>query len=97
MSANLPGDIKKSTGTVADGGVIWTAPTDGSPQTVVLGTADTKVDGSVWKTIANIVGALLGIWLISMGVLIVIVLLARRRRGGTTQSRRNPRSEKRAD
>ena len=96
LSANLPGDIKKSTGTVADGGVIWNAPTDGSPQTVVLGTADTKVDGSVWKTIANIVGALLGIWLIGMGVLIVIVLLARRRKRPTTRKPRSMRTKPRA-
>jgi len=80
LSANLPGEIKKSTGTVADGGVIWNAPIDGTAQTVVLGTAETKVDGSIWKTIANIIGGLLGLWLIGMGVLIVIVLLARRRK-----------------
>jgi hypothetical protein len=65
---------------VADGGVIWNAPIDGTAQTVVLGTAETKVDGSIWKTIANIIGGLLGLWLIGMGVLIVIVLLARRRK-----------------
>lgn len=80
LSANLPGEIKKSTGTVADGGVIWNAPIDGSAQTVVLGTSETKVDGSVWKTIATIIGFVLGAWLIIMGLLIVTVLLARRRK-----------------
>jgi len=80
LSANLPGDIRKSTGTVADGGVVWNSPTDGSAQTVVLGTAETKVDGSVWKTISRVIGWILGVWLILMGALIILVLLARRRR-----------------
>ncbi len=88
LSANLPGEIRKSTGTVADGGVIWNAPIDGTAQTVVLGTALTKVDGSIWKTIANIIGGLLGLWLIAMGLLIVIVLLARRRKRPSTPRRR---------
>ena len=48
------------------------------------------------KTIANIVGALLGIWLISMGVLIVIVLLARRRKRPTTRKPRSMRTKPRA-
>jgi len=98
LSANLPGEIKKSTGTVADGGVIWNAPIDGTAQIVVLGTSETKVDGGVWKTIATVISFLLGSWLIVMGLLIVMVLLARRRkrpilpreRRGSTKSDTTP-------
>jgi hypothetical protein len=91
LSANLPGEVKKSTGTAADGAVIWNAPVDGTAQTVVLGTAVTKVDGSVWKTVANVVGGLLGLWLIIMGFLIVMVLLARsRKRPMKPRERRTP-------
>ncbi|MFM9038057.1 MAG: hypothetical protein ACKOJ9_10305 [Actinomycetota bacterium] len=92
LSANLPGEIRKSTGTVADGGVIWNAPTDGSAQTIVLGTADTKVDGSVWKTISRVIGWVLGLWLILIGLLIVLVLFARRRRPNQSTTRTRTRA-----
>ncbi len=92
MVARLPGEIRKSTGTEAEGGVVWSAPLDGSAQTVVLGTVDTKVDGGVWKTIATIVGVVLGVWLVLMGLLILLVMFARRRRGVSRQTpiRRRP-------
>lgn len=95
LVARLPGEIRKSTGTEAEGGVVWSAPLDGTSQTVVLGTVDTKVDGGVWKTISTIVGIVLAIWLILMGVLIVLVMFARRRRGVARQTpirRRPPRA-----
>jgi hypothetical protein len=92
LSANLPGEIRKSTGTVADGGVIWNAPTDGSAQTIVLGTADTKVDGSMWKTVSRVIGWVLGLWLILIGFLIVLVLLARRRRPNQSTTRTRTRA-----
>jgi hypothetical protein len=85
--ARLPGEIRKSTGTEAEGGVVWAAPLDGSSQAVVLGTVETKVDGGVWKTIATVVGIVLGVWLVLMGLLILLVMFARRRRG---VSRRAP-------
>ena len=90
--ARLPGEIRKSTGTEAEGGVVWAAPVDGSSQTVVLGTVDSKVDGGVWKTIATVVGVVLGAWLVVMGLLILLVMFARRRRGVTRQApiRRRP-------
>lgn len=90
--ARLPGEIRKSTGTEAEGGVVWAAPLDGSSQTVVLGTVETKVDGGVWKTIATIVGVVLGAWLVLMGLLILVVMFARRRRGvsGRAPVRRRP-------
>lgn len=93
--ARLPGEIRKSTGTEAEGGVVWSAPLDGSAQTVVLGTVDTKVDGGVWKTVATVIGVLLGAWLVLMGLLIMLVMFARRRRGVSRQApirRRPPRA-----
>lgn len=85
VRAELPGEIRKTTGTEADGGVVWTATTDGSAQSIVLGTVDSKVDGGVWNTIATIVGFVLGGWLVLMGLLILSVMFARRRRGVTTR------------
>lgn len=93
--ARLPGEIRKSTGTEAEGGVVWSAPVDGTAQTVVLGTVETKVDGGVWKTVATIVGVVLAVWLILMGLLILLVMIARRRRGVAGQApirRRPPRA-----
>ena len=95
LVARLPGEIRKSTGTEAEGGVVWSAPLDGSSQTVVLGTVDTKVDGGVWKTVATVIGIVLGAWLILMGLLILLVMFARRRRGVSRQTplrRRPPRA-----
>ena len=85
LVARLPGEIRKSTGTEAEGGVVWSAPLDGTSQAVVLGTVDTKVDGGVWKTVATIVGVVLGVWLVLMGLLIGLVMFARRRRGVSRQ------------
>lgn len=90
LVAHLPGEIRKSTGTEAEGGVIWTAPLDGSAQTVVIGTVDSKVDGGVWKTVAQVVAFVLGAWLILMGLLILAVMFARRRKGVATPLRRRP-------
>lgn len=95
LVARLPGEIRKSTGTEAEGGVVWSAPLDGSSQTVVIGTVDTKVDGGVWKAVATVIGIVLAAWLILMGVLILLVMFARRRRGVSHQApirRRPPRA-----
>lgn len=89
LVAHLPGEIKKSTGTEAEGGVVWNAATDGTAQSVVIGTLETKVDGGAWKTVATIIGYVLGIWLIVMGVLMLLVLLARRRKAPARE--RTPR------
>lgn len=87
LVAHLPGAIKKSTGTEADGGVIWTAPTDGTAVAVVIGTAESKVDGGFWKILATIIGYILGIFLIIIGILILLVTVARRRRDSARTSR----------
>jgi len=90
LVAHLPGEIRKSTGTAAEGGVIWTAPLDGTAQTVVIGTVESKVDGGAWKTVAQVVAFVLGAWLIIMGLLIIAVMFARRRKGVATPLRRRP-------
>lgn len=97
LVARLPGEVRKTTGTSGEGGVVWSAPLDGSGQTVVLGTVDAKVDGGFWKTTATVVGIVFGAWLVVMGLLILVVMYARRRRGVTTpirrsDSRRTPRT-----
>lgn len=89
LVAHLPGEIKKSTGTEAEGGVVWNAALDGTAQSVVIGTLETKVDGGAWKTVARVIGYVLAVWLIVMGVLMLLVLLARRRRRGPRD--RSPR------
>lgn len=95
--SRLPGEIRKTTGTSAEGGVAWSAPLDGTAQTVVLGTVDTKVDGGFWKTTSTIAGVVFGGWLIVMGIVILLVMYARRRRGVAapirrSSERRTPRS-----
>lgn len=90
LEAQLPGEIRKTTGTEAEGGVIWSAPLDGSPQTVVLGTYESTVDGGVWGVVAKVLGVLLGAWLLVMGTLILLVMYARRRKGVTRREPRRP-------
>lgn len=85
LVTRLPGDIKKTTGNESGGGVVWTIPTDGTAQSVVIGTVATRVDGGFWQLVADITGYVLGFWLIIMGLLILLVVLARR-----SKSRRPP-------
>jgi hypothetical protein len=92
LVARLPGDIKKSTGTEADGGVIWTAPNDGTAVAVVIGTAESKVDGGFWQILATIFGYILGLWLIIIGILILLVIFARRRRTARSTTRASNRA-----
>ena len=92
LVARLPGDIKKSTGTEAEGGVIWTAPNDGTAVAVVIGTAESKVDGGFWQILASIFGYILGLWLIIVGILILLVVFARRRRTARSTTRANNRA-----
>ena len=92
LVARLPGDIKKSTGTEAEGGVIWTAPNDGTAVAVVIGTAESKVDGGFWQILATIFGYILGLWLIIVGILILLVVFARRRRTARSTTRANNRA-----
>jgi heme/copper-type cytochrome/quinol oxidase subunit 2 len=92
LVARLPGDIKKSTGTEADGGVIWTAPNDGTAVAVVIGTAESKVDGGFWQILATIFGYILGLWLIVIGLLILLVIFARRRRTARSTTRASIRA-----
>lgn len=84
----LPGDIKKTTGTESGGGVVWSVPTDGTAQSVVIGTVATRVDGGFWPLVAKITGTLLGLWLIVMGLLILFVIYARRHRSRRLPNRR---------
>lgn len=88
LVARLPGEIKKTTGSESGGGVVWTIPTDGTSQSIVIGTVATRVDGGFWQAVSQITGYLLGIWLIVMGLLIMIVILARRNRTRRPPTRR---------
>lgn len=85
LVARLPGEIKKTTGSESGGGVVWTVPTDGTAQSVVIGTVATRVDGGFWQLVSQITGYLLGFWLIIMGLFILLVIFVRR-----NQSRRPP-------
>lgn len=89
LVARLPGDVKKSTGTEAEGGVIWTTPTDGTAQSVVVGAVTERVDGGFWPVLARISGTILGYWLIIVGAAILLVVLIKRR--GPTRGPRTPR------
>lgn len=80
LVARLPGDVKKSTGTEAEGGVIWTSPTDGTAQSVVVGAVTERVDGGFWPVLARVSGTILGYWLILVGAVILLVVLIGRRR-----------------
>lgn len=92
LVARLPGDVKKSTGTEAEGGVIWTAPTDGTEQSVVVGAVTERVDGGFWPVLARISGTILGYWLILVGVIILLfVLVGRRRPPRRARAPRSPR------
>ena len=86
LEAQLPGDIRKTTGTEAEGGVVWSAPLDGSAQTVVLGTYASSKNGGAWGVVATATGILLGAWLLIMGTLILLVMYARHRKGATQPS-----------
>lgn len=100
LVARLPGSVKKSTGTEAEGGVVWTAPTDGTAQSVVVGAVAERVDGGFWPVLARISGTILGYWLIIVGaVILLFVLISRRQprrparpsgRGRNPNDRRNP-------
>lgn len=79
LVARLPGSVKKSTGTEAEGGVIWTAPTDGTAQSVVVGAVTERVDGGFWPVLARISGTILGYWLIIVGAVILLFVLISRR------------------
>ncbi len=87
--ARLPGEVRKATGTTGEGGVVWSAPLDGSAQSIVLGTVDTKTDGGFWSTASSVIGVAFGGWLVIMGLLILLVMYARRRRGVAEPIRRS--------
>lgn len=89
LVARLPGTVKKSTGTQAEGGVVWTATTDGVAQSVVVGAVTERVDGGFWPVVARVSGTILGYWLIVAGFLILLVTLVRNRR---PRPPRDPRS-----
>ena len=91
LVARLPGDVKKSTGTEAEGGVIWTAPTDGTEQSVVVGAVTERVDGGFWPVLARISGTILGYWLILVGVIILLFVLVGRRPPRRARAPRSPR------
>ncbi len=92
LVARLPGDVKKSTGTEAEGGVIWTAPTDGTEQSVVVGAVTERVDGGFWPVVARVSGTILGYWLILVGaVILLVVLIGRRRPPRRPRAPRSPR------
>lgn len=90
LVTKLPGEIKKTTGSESGGGVVWSIPTDGTAQSVVIGTVATRVDGGFWQVVAAITGYVLGVWLILVGLLIFLVVLARRSRQRRPPMRRRP-------
>lgn len=98
VMARLPGDVKKSTGTEAEGGVVWTAPTDGTALSVVVGAVTERVDGGFWPAVARASGTILGYWLIIVGAGILLVVLIRRRRPSrgprTPRPPQSPRSSR---
>jgi len=95
LIAHLPGEIKKSTGTEAEAGVIWNSPTDGTAQVVIVGTAESTVDGGFWATLTKILGYVIIGWLVLMGLLIAIVYISRRRRGPPREPRpQTPRTRR---
>jgi hypothetical protein len=92
LVARLPGDVKKSTGTEAEGGVTWTAPTDGTAQSIVVGAVTERVDGGFWPVLARVSGTILGYWLIIVGAMILLaVLISRRRPSRSPRAPRGPR------
>ncbi len=91
LVARLPGDVKKSTGTEAEGGVIWTASTDGIAQSIVVGAVTERVDGGFWPVLARVTGTVLGYWLIIIGAVILLAVLLRRRRPSRGPRPRAPR------
>lgn len=92
LVARLPGTIKKTTGVEAEGGVVWTAPTDGTVQPVVVGAVAERVDGGFWPVLARVTGTILGYWLILIGAVILLaVLISRRRPQRRPPSSRGPR------
>lgn len=93
LVARLPGSVKKSTGTEAEGGVVWTAPTDGTAQSVVVGAVAERVDGGFWPVLARVSGTILGYWLILVGAVILLgVLISRRRPPRRPRAPRDPSS-----
>lgn len=90
LVTKLPGEIKKTTGSESGGGVVWSIPTDGTAQSVVIGTVATRVDGGFWQVVATITGYVLGVWLILVGLLIFLVVMARRSRQRRPPMRRRP-------
>lgn len=94
LVAHLPGKVKKSTGTEAEGGVTWTAPTDGTAQSVVVGAVAERVDGGFWPVLAKVSGTILGYWLIVVGAVILLVTVLktgrRRRSSGAPRPPRGP-------
>jgi hypothetical protein len=79
FSVQLPGEVRKSTGTVADGALTWTVPLDGSSQSLVTTSVD-EGPSDTWATIATALQVLLGLWVAIAGLFIAYVVWARRRR-----------------
>ena len=95
LIAHLPGEIKKSTGTEAEAGVVWNSPTDGTAQVVIVGTAESTVDGGFWVTLTKILGYVIIGWLVLIGLLIAIVYISRRRRSPPREPRpQTPRTRR---
>lgn len=92
LVARLPGTVKKSTGTQAEGGVVWTATADGAAQSVVVGAVSERVDGGFWPVLARTSGTILGYWLIIVGIAIfAFALIGRRRPSRRTRRPAGPR------
>lgn len=79
LSVQLPGEVRKSTGTEVDGALTWTVPLDGSSQSLVT-TSVEEGPSDTWSTVATVLLVLLALWVVVAGTFILYVVLARRRR-----------------
>lgn len=79
LTVRLPGEVRKSTGTEADGALTWTVPLDGSSQSLVT-TSVEEGPSDTWASVARVLAVLLAVWVAVSGTFIVYVLAARRRR-----------------
>ncbi len=79
LSVRLPGEVRKSTGTEAEGALTWTVPLDGSSKSLVT-TSVVEGPSNAWGVVATVALVLLGVWVVVAGSFILFVVLARRRR-----------------
>lgn len=87
VEAHLPGKLTSATGTIANGGVSWVVPLDGSQVDMATTAADDHATEKMWGIASN--GALIALvaWCLLAAAFIAWVVRQRRRRS----HRRSPR------